>query len=566
MSIYGAMFSGVSGLAAQSQALGMIADNISNLNTVGYKSTVARFQTLVTEASSTTTYSPGGVRSTPYQKIDRQGLLQGSTSPTDIALVGNGFFVVNEDSVPGIGDDYLFTRAGNFTPNENGDLVSSAGYYLQGWRLDSTGALPANTTTLNSLDTVNISNLTGAARATSAIQIASNLPGQTAPGDAHAITVQVYDKQGNTQNLTLHWVKTSTNNWALVGEFPGTGQFASDDTAGASLSGSPISYFPLATLTATTSMTLLSAAGNITGAVGAFAVAAPAGAPPSTDAITVTIGADAFTATVPTVVGNDLDNTSNIVFTGAGGRTFTLDLQGATTYDLDVGGDRTTLQNNLNAAFAGVTFANGAVAGVPLGTAIFNADGTLGSLLATAPYATVNAASEFEFYVDYDSDVLTTSTQDRQLVVLDVGTPGLGDGLTQYSGSFFTSVIQQDGLSFGSFTGVTIDEAGIVTALFDNGQQRDIYKLPIATFRNSNGLKTQIGNAYLQTNHSGNVLLLEANAGGAGKIAPNSLESSTVDLAEEFTSMIITQRAYSASAKVITTADDMLEELIRIRR
>ena len=566
MSIYGAMFSGVSGLAAQSQALGMISDNISNVNTVGYKSTVARFQTLVTEASSTTTYSPGGVRSTPYQKIDRQGLLQGSTSPTDIALVGNGFFVVNEDSVPGIGDDYLFTRAGNFTPNEGGDLVSSSGYYLQGWRLDNNGNLPANTTTLNSLTTVNISNLTGAARATSAVQIASNLPGQTAAGDTHAITVQVYDKQGNTQNLTLNWVKTSTNNWALVGGLSGTGQFATDDTGGATLSGSPTVYFPRATLTSTTNMTLLSAAGNITGAVGAFTVPAPAGAPPSTDTITVTIGADAFTGIVPTVAGNDLTSASTIVFNGAGGRTFTLDLQGAAVYDLDVGADRTTLQNNLNAAFAGVSFANGAVAGVQLGTAVFNANGTLGSLLATAPYATVNAGSEFEFYVDYDSNVLTTSTQDRQLIALDVGTPGFGDGLTQYSGSFFTSVIQQDGLSFGSFTGVTIDESGIVTALFDNGQQRDIYKLPVATFRNANGLKTQNGNAYLQTNHSGNVLLLEANAGGAGKIAPNSLESSTVDLAEEFTNMIITQRAYSANAKVITTADDMLEELIRIRR
>src|SRR3546814_4023633 len=107
MSIYGAMFSGVSGLAAQSQALGMISDNISNVNTIGYKGTVARFSTLVTEAASTSHYSPGGVRSSPYQKIVRQGLLQGSASATDIAIVGNGFFVANEDAAPAIGDDYM---------------------------------------------------------------------------------------------------------------------------------------------------------------------------------------------------------------------------------------------------------------------------------------------------------------------------------------------------------------------------------------------------------------------------------------------------------------------------
>ena len=150
MSLYGAMFSGVSGLAAQSQALGMISDNISNVNTIGYKGTTARFETLVTEAASRTTYSPGGVRSIPFQKIDRQGLLQGSASATDIAIVGNGFFVVNEDSVPGIGDNYLFTRAGNFTMDNSGNMTAN-GYYLQGWRLDSAGNLPANTTLLTCL-------------------------------------------------------------------------------------------------------------------------------------------------------------------------------------------------------------------------------------------------------------------------------------------------------------------------------------------------------------------------------------------------------------------------------
>src|SRR5690606_19786138 len=124
MSIYGAMFSGVTGLAAQSQALGMISDNISNVNTIGYKGTVARFSTLVTEAASVNHYSPGGVRSAPIQRIDRQGLLQGSASGTDIAIVGNGFFVVNEDAVPGVGDNYLFTRAGNFTLDERGYLLS----------------------------------------------------------------------------------------------------------------------------------------------------------------------------------------------------------------------------------------------------------------------------------------------------------------------------------------------------------------------------------------------------------------------------------------------------------
>ncbi len=564
MSLYGAMFSGVSGLAAQSQALGMISDNISNVNTIGYKGTTARFETLVTEAASRTTYSPGGVRSIPFQKIDRQGLLQGSASPTDIAIIGNGFFVVNEDASPGLGDNYLFTRAGNFTMDNSGNMTAN-GYYLQGWRLDTAGNLPANTTLLTNLETVNVANLTGAARPTSNMELGLNLPAQSPVNSVFTTTVQVFDKQGTGQTVNLNWTKTATNTWTLTGELPGTAQFASDDTAAATFGVATTTYSPTATLASTSNFTLASATGNVDGAVGAFTVNAPAGAPPSTATITVSVGGTAFTATVPTVAGNDLDNTSTLTFTD-GTNSFDLDLQGAAVYDLDVAGDRTTLGSNLNAAFTAVSFNNNAVTGVPLGTVTFNADGTLGTVAGTAPYGSVNGSNQFQFYLDYDADATTTTAQDRSLITLDIGTLDQADGMTQYAGEYTTKVISQDGLTFGSFTGITIGDDGMVTALFDNGQQRDIYKLPLATFRNPNGLQAQNGNAYLTTNFSGDPLLAQANAGGAGKISPNSLESSTVDLAEEFTNMIITQRAYSANAKVITTADQMLDELINIRR
>ena len=121
-------------------------------------------------------------------------------------------------------------------------------------------------------------------------------------------------------------------------------------------------------------------------------------------------------------------------------------------------------------------------------------------------------------------------------------------------------------MRFGNYTGINISEDGIVTALFDNGQRLDIYQMPLGMFRNPNGLEGRTGNVYLETNVSGNFQLNLAGNGGAGDIAPAALEASTVDLAEEFTKMIITQRAYSANTKVITTADDMLEELIRVKR
>ena len=182
MSIFGAMFSGVTGLHAQSQALGMIADNISNMNTVGYKGTSARFFSLVTQAASRTTFTPGGVSSSPAQHIDRQGLLQSSTSKTDIAVAGRGFFVVNQSAITGTGQ-FLFTRAGSFNPDQNGNLVNTAGYFLQGWPLTDGTTLPANTSTLSSVQTVNVANLAGTATPTSIVNLSLNLP-STAPAAA----------------------------------------------------------------------------------------------------------------------------------------------------------------------------------------------------------------------------------------------------------------------------------------------------------------------------------------------------------------------------------------------
>ncbi|NIR76357.1 MAG: flagellar hook-basal body complex protein [Gemmatimonadetes bacterium] len=168
-------------------------------------------------------------------------------------------------------------------------------------------------------------------------------------------------------------------------------------------------------------------------------------------------------------------------------------------------------------------------------------------------------------FADIDITGWTTGADDST-VAFDLGTVGESDGVTQFAGEFSLSSIDQDGVRFGGFVGVNIDELGTVTAVFDNGEQLPVYQLPITLFANPNGLESVTGNAFRQTDRSGDILLQQANAGGAGTVAASALESSTVDLAEEFTKMITTQRAYSASARIITTADDMLEELIRIRR
>ncbi len=159
-----------------------------------------------------------------------------------------------------------------------------------------------------------------------------------------------------------------------------------------------------------------------------------------------------------------------------------------------------------------------------------------------------------------------TTGANNSSVAVNLGTLNTAAGATQFAGEFTLSSIDQDGARAGEFVGINISKDGTVTVVFDNGEQLPIYKLALGLFANPNGLETVTGNAFRQTDRSGNILLQQANTGGTGTVATSALESSTVDLAEEFTRLITTQRAYSAAAKIITTADEMLEELIRIRR
>ncbi len=135
MSLFGAMQSGISGLTAQSNAMGAISDNISNVNTVGYKDNSVAFQTLVTKQSSRNSYAPGGVQPVTKQHVNLQGLLSANASSTAMGISGNGHFVVNAVANPGENDLWAYTRAGDCATDRNGYLQNTAGFYAQGWTL-----------------------------------------------------------------------------------------------------------------------------------------------------------------------------------------------------------------------------------------------------------------------------------------------------------------------------------------------------------------------------------------------------------------------------------------------
>ena len=139
-------------------------------------------------------------------------------------------------------------------------------------------------------------------------------------------------------------------------------------------------------------------------------------------------------------------------------------------------------------------------------------------------------------------------------------------GLKQYAISSALNSATADGSPPGNLTGVNVSTGGILTAQFSNGRSEPLYLIPVATFLNPNGLAAEPGNAFRQSIDSGLVTINSAGTGAAGKFQSSALEASNVDLGTEFTDMIVTQRAYSASSRVITTADEMLDELIRIKR
>jgi len=555
MSLFGAMNAGVSGLAAQSSAMAAISDNITNVNTVGYKGTKVDFQTLVTRQSATGSYAAGGVAPRPHSGVDMQGLLQASSSSTDLAISGDGFFLVNEAAQPGAADQYLYSRAGSFYTDDLGFLKNTGGFYLQGWPTDRQGniILPSNQTGLTNqntisrqfLETINLNRVGGTADKTTNVSIGANLPADAAIGDAYDIDVQFFDSLGTSNPAAFTFSKTATSQWdlgveppkgtaavtlynAAGGVYRSTGQleFTSLPTAGDAVTVNGVTY-TYGTTSWPTGADLPAAVANLVTAIGGDAAFGDSGSGRNTVALKA--GA-----------------TSTIVLGGgsnAAGADFTINAAGCSA-----------ICQSLLPSPAFTVFKQGS----PLSPAItFSSKGDPAAFGVTQMAVTgfVSGAASMD-----------GSVADVKRIALDFGSPGEADGITQLAAEFTPNFIEQDGARFGTYSGVTISSDGLVQALFDNGERRPIYRIPLVTFVNPDGLEAKGGNVWSATEASGNPTLRHADNGPAGQIVQQSLESSTVDIGQEFTNMIVVQRAYSAATRIISTADEMLDELVRIKR
>jgi len=448
-----ALAAGVSGLQAFTEGVGVIADNITNVNTIGYKETRSRFSTLVTETASLSSYSPGGVKSFSETLVSKQGLLQPSNRATDLSIDGGGFFVVRAGvDAEDTDGEILYTRAGSFTQDDEGFLRNTAGLYLMGWPVAADGSTTNNQNDTTELEPININELNSLGTATQSASLRANLQssasgiatysvGQIADGTVATpdleTNIQVFDSQGRQHTVVIAAVKDSTaaNTWNYELYFD-------DDT-----------------------------------------VLEPA----HTDGLIAS---------------------GQLVFNDDG----SIDL-GSTTMN-DIGLNAVDLSAGEALSF---------------------------SYLSTGE-TTVEAGS----------------------IALDFGTDGESNGFSQTDNASNLLSSSVDGASFENVTGVSIGEDGSVTAIFDNGLTLTVFKLPVATFQNADGLTRRQGNSFGLSDLSGDPSFQFAGKGGAGSVAPFSLEQSTVDLANEFAELIKVQRAFSASTRIITTSDEILEELVRL--
>jgi len=217
MSLYGTMRTGVSGMNAQANRLGTVGENIANSSTVGYKKASVQFSSMILPTTSGA-YNSGGVDTSVRYSISTQGTFSYTTSSTDLAVNGNGFFIVQGND----GTDYL-TRAGSFVPMDDGTLQNAAGYTLMGYEYSSTEDPTIVVNGFDGLQPVNLASAAISATASSSGTLMVNTPANEAVGYTTSTSLVAVDSQGNSRLLTFTYEKTGDNEWEVSASYDNNG-------------------------------------------------------------------------------------------------------------------------------------------------------------------------------------------------------------------------------------------------------------------------------------------------------------------------------------------------------
>jgi flagellar hook protein FlgE len=605
MGIFDALNTSVSGLQAQSFALQNISGNIANASTVGFKGTNTSFEDIVPTSVTPDQQAAGGVRAFAQATITNQGTVSATQVATNMAISGAGFFNVQKpigvvDNVPVFNGVTNYTRRGDFQLNANGNLVNGAGYYLLGVTVDPKTGNPIG----NVPQVLQFQNNFIPAQATTKITYAANLPTRPSTVASTTATAGTLTALGglNPADFTANpqivgtppapftdatFTGSSVNNKAAVpapitgatllsgaaGTDSITSNFAAGDTI--TVNGTPITFVAAGAvgnqLNVTDSVaTMLAKIDSISGTANPSTV--------SGGAITLHTG----------VTSNLSITSSNAAAFGALGfpPTVTQARGGGGTAGTGtvIGSDTATFANESISGGAVTAFdATGTPVNLQLRWAKTDSSGLGVPHLDTwnlfyqsnttatgAQTAWINAGTNFVF--GSNGVLVSPSGSSITLANVTVNNQPLGNltlafgsgGLTQYAsvgGTATINQIQQDGFAAGQLQTVAINNSGLVVGTFSNGQNLNLAAVSLSHFNGPNYLKPLDGGAYAATDQSGVAI-----AGATGTISGSSIESSNTDIADEFTKLIVTQQAYSANTKVITTAQTMTQDLLNVLR
>ncbi len=530
MSISGSMYAGISGLTVHSQAMSVIGNNLANSSTIGYKTATTQFEDVfystVSTANGLNQVGHGATVSSIYQDFS-QGSYESSTSATAMAIDGSGFFMVDN---PTTGDRY-YTRAGNFQFDQYGYLVDSHGYQVQGWKAASTTSSNGVVQTEGALTSLQLTSYQSPPSATTSVYMSVNLDKSdegnvddavdpffaifknwdgsedTPIGDsqyAYQTTMTVYDEAGSAHELTIYFDKVDDD--SVTSQAGGAQVWEYVVTCDPSDDGRTIDGQSLSTTSAAGLLMTGTLTFNSSG---------------------ILQNMTAFTLD-STATGDlkDLTNWTPAEFSEDGYPVFTANFSGSPDADATSQAGALNIELNLGLQNEGVgwsatTVSNAAAIGTNYSAVV---DSTFASVELQAGASTA-----------YDS---ASSTYDQS----------------------------QDGYATGYLQSIEVDQDGVVSGLYSNGQTIDLFVLALADFNNLQGLILEGGNLYSEGTESGSARVGRANTSSLGDIQANSLEQSNVDMSTEMVRLITTQRGYSANAKVITTADSMLQEAINLKR
>ncbi len=551
------LLTGVSGLRAHQQMLDVVGNNLANTNTTGFKAQRVRFADLVYQTlnpgQGSTDGTTGGVN--PEQvglgvktaAIDvnlQQGALETTQNTFDLALQGEGFFVAND------GAQNVFTRAGAFGVDSNNFLVDPA----NGFRVQRFGTVGEGSATLPTFQAAGDNNIK--------IPLGVGIPGRATT----KITMQ--------GNLSANAVGPQAQTLTTSQPFKAGGVAATATTLLNGLDDNQIDYVA-GDQVRLQGLTQAGAAVDTTFAVGP----------------TSTLGdlVNAINANFPSSTAS-LDAQGNIVVTANNTGPSTLDVR----FSDNAGNTGLTSFGNHSPTVTTIG-KDGDI--VPTGIQFFDTQGTphflslqfqkvgnnVWNMTASIPSAEGTMIDNQVNGITFNDDgsfrlVNGTGAGDANLVVqitglsaaqnmsLVLGTGGTFDGLTQVGGSSSAVAKDQDGYSAGFLSDVSVSQDGVVNGVFTNGRILPIAQLAVANFANAGALLRGGDNYASITSESGPALIGGGQSAGRGAVVQKALESSNVDVALEFTRLIIAQRGFQVNARTITASDEVLKELADIIR